>query len=57
MKSPCYKCPNRHKGCHSECEAYREYVEARDKERMANYKANDTTGFIIRNKEKAQRRK
>ena len=57
MKSPCYKCKDRHQGCHAECEAYRDYSEARNKERRANNKDNDTIGFIIRNKEKAVRRK
>ena len=57
MTTPCYKCKDRHQGCHAECEAYRDYSEARDKERRVNHKDNDTIGFIIRNKEKAQRRK
>ncbi len=30
-KSPCYKCPDRHAGCHSECERYKEYHEKNKK--------------------------
>ena len=24
-KSPCYKCPDRHQSCHTECEKYKKY--------------------------------
>lgn len=34
MKSPCYNCPDRHQGCHSECEKYKEY-RAKNEERIA----------------------
>ena len=37
MKAPCYKCPDRHANCHSECESYISYAaecEARREERM-----------------------
>lgn len=57
MKTPCYKCKNRHQGCHAECEAYIEWNEANEKARQKNFKDNDTTGFIIKSKEKAIRRK
>ena len=26
--SPCYKCPERHIGCHGECERYKAYSDA-----------------------------
>ena len=25
LESPCYKCEDRHVGCHSTCETYKEY--------------------------------
>lgn len=31
--SPCKDCEQRELGCHSTCEAYRKYVEARETER------------------------
>lgn len=34
MKSPCYKCQERHVNCHSECEKYKEY-HAKNEERIA----------------------
>ena len=33
MKSPCYECPDRRAGCHSECEKYKEY-QAKNRERL-----------------------
>lgn len=29
MKSPCYKCEDRHEGCHGSCEAYIEWTNKR----------------------------
>ena len=29
MKAACYDCPNRKVGCHSTCEAYKKFAEAR----------------------------
>ena len=33
MKAPCYQCPDRHIGCHAECEAFQEY-DRQNKERQ-----------------------
>lgn len=33
-EAPCYQCEDRHMGCHSQCEKYKEYVNAyRDRNR------------------------
>lgn len=33
MKSPCYKCPDRHLRCHSKCEKYQEF-KSKNEERL-----------------------
>lgn len=38
MKAPCYKCEERHRGCHSECEQYQAWQIERGKERMRQRK-------------------
>lgn len=58
-KSPCYNCENRSEGCHSSCEEYKEFAEARkqinlnrkDERRKAAY------AFMERTYREAQRKK
>ena len=55
MTTPCKNCKDRHQGCHSECEAYKELDEANEKARQENFKNNEILGFILKSKEKARR--
>lgn len=38
-QSPCLGCENRHVGCHSECEVYKDYRREADIERDRRYEA------------------
>lgn len=31
MKTPCKKCPDRHIGCHAECDSYKDWAAQRSK--------------------------
>lgn len=37
IEAPCYQCVNRHAGCHSSCEPYKEYCKACAEERQRIY--------------------
>lgn len=37
MKSPCYKCPHRHIGCHAICDKYKEFEASREEIRKARW--------------------
>ncbi len=57
----CYKCPDRHIGCHSDCEQYAEWKAERqalaeqEKERAAGEK--EVANYILQSKERHKRRK
>lgn len=38
MKAPCHKCEERHIGCHSECERYQRWSDARKEANERRYK-------------------
>lgn len=47
MTSPCYNCPNRHIGCHGECEKYEKFDRANKERRQAEFtrkRTDHTTG-------------
>ena len=53
MKMPCYKCPDRHPLCHSDCKKYEELKDERedvrkylDKGRIADTYTTDTKARI-----------
>lgn len=56
----CYKCPDRHMGCHSDCEQYAEWkaerqaLAEREKERDAG--AKEVANYILQSKERRKRR-
>lgn len=56
----CYKCPDRHIGCHSDCEQYAEWKAERqalleqEKERAAGEK--EAANYILQSKERHKRR-
>lgn len=56
----CYKCPDRHIGCHSDCERYAEWkaerqaLREREKKRTAG--ANEVGNYIAQSKERHKRR-
>ena len=50
MTTPCKNCKDRHQGCHSECEHYKEWSKVRDKVRAERMKEAETTDFILHSK-------
>ncbi len=56
----CYKCPDRHIGCHSDCERYaawraeKQVLTGREKERAAGEK--EVANYILQSKERHKRR-
>lgn len=54
VHSPCKDCPDRHIGCHSECDKYKEFEKALFEEKSIRYKANNAekraTNHEIRSK-------
>lgn len=40
-KAPCKDCPDRHQGCHSECEKYLEFRKERDELNELRHQENE----------------
>lgn len=59
--APCLDCPDRHVGCHAECERYANYKAARDAEREAAHRAymaeNEAEDYAARRAERIKERK
>lgn len=47
MKCPCYKCEDRHEGCHGECERYIEWSGQKQKEKAERDAATRTDKEIV----------
>lgn len=49
--NPCFNCPDRHAGCHSECEKYQawsaEHIERVRQERTAKERENMLRGYYV----------
>ena len=56
MTNPCYKCEDRHQGCHAKCERYAEWNAGRSKARKAQIKYNEANDFLIRSIFKTRRK-
>lgn len=56
MTNPCYKCEDRHQGCHAKCGKYAEWDAARSKARKAQTKYNEANDFLIRSIFKTRRK-
>ena len=41
LDAPCYKCEERHLGCHSSCERYGEYAKAMEEVRKARFETSE----------------
>lgn len=57
VQPPCHICTSRHMGCHSECEAYKEFRRGRDaasKQKILNHTVSE---FTIRTQDKIKRQK
>lgn len=50
--APCYKCPDRQVGCHSECEKYRAYVKANEARRDADKASRQAREYFAEAKQK-----
>ena len=50
MKNPCFKCQDRHQGCHAECDRYKEWNADRERIRAQQRKEAETTDFILKSK-------
>lgn len=48
MKAPCKDCPDRHTGCHAECEKYQTFAKEREEERQARGLKNASIPSIPR---------
>ena len=57
INSVCYKCPDRHEGCHADCEKYLEESSARMAEMAKNRKKLIANDFLWENTQKAVIRK
>ena len=55
MTAPCYRCPNRHEGCHSECEDYKAFGAERERLRQARALEGDFWGFARAGKKRRER--
>lgn len=56
MKAPCKDCPNREIGCHSSCEAYKEYARFCEDLREKRLKERMKRDAIIEHKRNSYRR-
>jgi hypothetical protein len=45
-KAPCKNCEDRHKLCHSHCEAYQEYAKEREETRVRLLQEREILGVI-----------
>ena len=57
MNSPCYGCKDRHQHCHMECESYAEWDAQRKAHQKKQLYESETIDFLLRSKDKVQRRK
>lgn len=53
-RPPCKDCPDRHPGCHSDCERYLEFKSYKDAERSEMRKGYDAIRFKIAGCQKAR---
>ena len=51
MNTPCNNCPDRHIGCHGECERYRKYKSDRDRLLAERHKNSQVSLDIARTKD------
>lgn len=56
MTKPCYKCPDRHSRCWSDCERYAAMKAEIEAQKQERYKGRGATNFLIDNCQKTQRR-
>ena len=49
MFAPCRDCENRHVGCHSDCEKYKEFVIANEERKEAIRKGKEMDRFFVSN--------
>lgn len=54
---PCKDCPDRHLGCHSECEKYQEELQSCEAKYKQKYFNSITTGYKIKFFNDMKRRK
>lgn len=47
MKSYCKDCQERHEGCHSKCEHYREFLKENEKIKDARHRESEKCSFKI----------
>lgn len=47
MKAPCFKCEERHSGCHAECEKYLDYQDHCEAVRLARVKEQLVDGYEV----------
>lgn len=57
MRAPCKDCPDRHPGCHGQCEAYKAFRAQRDAAIAEKQKDADVLNYVIMNEERISRRK
>lgn len=58
---PCNKCPDRHAGCHAECEKYAAFAKEREAERQIEFQKRSVEarldGYAIEQAIKSRKRK
>lgn len=61
IKSPCYKCEQRYVGCHSYCEAYKNYrkenAQIRSVIKSAKARNADITYYVVKAVKRMQKKK
>lgn len=48
MKSYCKDCQERHEGCHSKCEHYREFLKENEKIKDARHRESEKRSFKLK---------
>lgn len=56
MRGACYQCPDRHLGCHADCEKYLEEVRAREEVRKKKEQFYDGIERYLNDKRRRRRR-
>lgn len=56
VHSPCKDCPDRHIGCHAECDKYKAFEKALFEEKSIRYKANNAERRVENHEVQSKRR-